>query len=429
MEDPNRDVDRVACTKARIDDIFMVVVIGEFNAGKSTFLNSLLGSRYLKEGVLPTTSKICVLRHASDAGESGVWKKTNRLLMEDVEEMDLPLEWLKYIAVVDTPGTNALISRHEQITEEIIPRSDLVLFVTSAERPLTESESNFLKKISQWGKKVVVVINKFDILNDDKDKTAVIDYVTQNVAKILGNLRHVPVFPISSRLALSAKLLSGNEDPGLGVGAKDWQKSNLAALEEYLHSVLGQQEIIYNKLENSLTIADRIIASALSGIEEKNDLLNSDLHVLNLIDENMELFESDIDRDIAYSKQRISTIVSGTIEKAKFFFDNHITIFKPKILFDQDLFQKEFQKEVLSMDLSTPVDDLIQDMSDLISRKAKNQAKSIVEYVGNRPKRYSDSMIGALRDPQFELVRQEFLQRLKRDATDVRYRGLENVQY
>ena len=65
---------------------------------------------------------------------------------------------------MDTPGTNAIIREHEEITTQFIPRSDLILFVTSADRPYTESERQFLEKIQAWGKKIVLVINKIDIL-------------------------------------------------------------------------------------------------------------------------------------------------------------------------------------------------------------------------------------------------------------------------
>ena len=49
--------------------------------------------------------------------------------------------------MVDTPGTNVILSRQQRLTEEYVPRADLVLFVLSADRPFTESEVNFLKYI------------------------------------------------------------------------------------------------------------------------------------------------------------------------------------------------------------------------------------------------------------------------------------------
>ncbi len=65
---------------------------------------------------------------------SNIWRKTNHLKLEDVEELDLPLEWLRHIAIVDTPGTNVIIEKHEELTEKIIPRADLVLFITSGNK-------------------------------------------------------------------------------------------------------------------------------------------------------------------------------------------------------------------------------------------------------------------------------------------------------
>jgi ribosome biogenesis GTPase A len=46
----------------QLDDLFLLVIVGEFNSGKSAFINALLGEKWLKEGVTPTTSKINILR-------------------------------------------------------------------------------------------------------------------------------------------------------------------------------------------------------------------------------------------------------------------------------------------------------------------------------------------------------------------------------
>lgn len=47
---------------------------------------------------------------------------------------------LKQMNLVDTPGTNVILQRQQRLTEEFVPRADLILFVISADRPLTESE-------------------------------------------------------------------------------------------------------------------------------------------------------------------------------------------------------------------------------------------------------------------------------------------------
>lgn len=86
---------------------------------------------------------------------------------------------------MDTPGTNALLEHHEVLTRTFLPRADLILFVTSADRPLTRSEAEFLRLIRDWGKKVVLVVNKADLLSEE-DREAVARYVAEGARAVLG---------------------------------------------------------------------------------------------------------------------------------------------------------------------------------------------------------------------------------------------------
>ena len=149
------DVRQLRQAELDLDELFLLVVVGEFNAGKSAFINALLGARVLREGVTPTTAVITRLRYAPSPGE----RREGPLL-----EVGYPLDLLRDVAVVDTPGTNAIVREHEEITSHFVPRADLVLFVTSADRPFTETERAFMERIRTWGKKVVVVLNKVDLL-------------------------------------------------------------------------------------------------------------------------------------------------------------------------------------------------------------------------------------------------------------------------
>ena len=90
-----------------------------------------------------------------------------------------PAPLLREIHIVDTPGTNAIMREHEAITAEFVPRSDLVLFVTSADRPFTETERAFLEQVRGWGKKIVIVINKIDILDGERQVEEVTAFVAR----------------------------------------------------------------------------------------------------------------------------------------------------------------------------------------------------------------------------------------------------------
>ncbi|NJN40699.1 MAG: Dynamin family protein, partial [Gammaproteobacteria bacterium] len=80
-----------------------------------------------------------------------------------VTERVLPNPGLALFNIVDTPGTNSLVKKHQEITERFIPRADLVLFVTSIDRPFSESEHQFLTLLSdRWRRKIVFVLTKID---------------------------------------------------------------------------------------------------------------------------------------------------------------------------------------------------------------------------------------------------------------------------
>jgi len=189
------DQDILQRSLRQLDELFLLVVVGEFNAGKSAFINALLGLRVLEEGVTPTTTRIgllkygpAVLREADAAG---------------LDVITAPVEMLRDINIVDTPGTNAVRREHEVLTREFVPRSDLVLFVTSADRPFTESERAFLESIRDWGKKIVVAVNKIDILESEEDLGRVIAFVSENARALLG--RTPEIYPVAARLALRGK--------------------------------------------------------------------------------------------------------------------------------------------------------------------------------------------------------------------------------
>src|SRR5512143_4352417 len=156
----------------QLEELFLLVVVGEFNSGKSAFINALLGQSLLEEGVTPTTDRVHILRYGPEL--------TRTARDEDLLVVTWPVAWLRDINLVDTPGTNSVLQRHQAITEDFIPRSDLVLFITSVDRPFTESERTFLERVRDWGKKIVVVVNKIDMLQDETSLPKVVQFVEDN---------------------------------------------------------------------------------------------------------------------------------------------------------------------------------------------------------------------------------------------------------
>lgn len=108
------DISEIHKSITQLGDLFMLVIVGEFNSGKTSFLNAMFGQKLLKEGVTPTTNEVQLLRHGD--------KQCSTNLKPELIEIQLPVDWLKDITLVDTPGTNAVITGHQQITEDFVPR-------------------------------------------------------------------------------------------------------------------------------------------------------------------------------------------------------------------------------------------------------------------------------------------------------------------
>ncbi|XP_021653149.2 probable transmembrane GTPase FZO-like, chloroplastic isoform X2 [Hevea brasiliensis] len=280
---------------SQLDEPFLLAIVGEFNSGKSTVINALLGERYLKEGVVPTTNEITFLRYSKYNSEEP--QRCER--HPDGQYICfLPAPILKEMNIVDTPGTNVILQRQQRLTEEFVPRSDLLLFVISADRPLTESEVDFLRYTQQWKKKVVFVLNKSDLYQNTSELEEAISFIKENTRNLLST-ENVILYPVSARSALEAKLSAASDtkldyDESL-VSESHWKISSFYELERFLYSFLDGStetglERMKLKLETPIAIADRILSTCETLMKQKCQYAKQDLTtVTELIDSVKEL--------------------------------------------------------------------------------------------------------------------------------------------
>ena len=322
------DLQRFREATEQLAGLFLLVIAGEFNSGKSSFINALLGERVLPEGVTPTTDRINLLRHGPEI--------TERPLEAYLLERTHPAELLRELNVVDTPGTNAVIRRHEELTSDFIPRADLVLFVTSADRPFSESEREFLEQIRQWGKKIVFIVNKIDILAGPAEQAEVIAYVSDNAAALLGDVPQV--FPVSARRAVQARTEAA---------ADKWEQSGFDAVEEYLLRTLDQEERIRLKLLNPLNVGLRLSARYKEAAFERLKLLSQDLEALQSIDAQLALFHQDMLRDFEPRLSKLELLLGEMESRGQRFFEETIRLSRIRSLLDGEGIKRSFEREVV----------------------------------------------------------------------------------
>lgn len=220
---------------------FNLVVLGEFKRGKSTLLNALLGRDVLPTGVVPLTSVVTTLRHASaerlrvafddgreeehpfDALARFVTERQNpgnRLGVESAI-VELPNDLLAGgLQLVDTPGIGSVHEHNTSAAHAFVGRIDAALCVLSAEQPLAQSEREFFLAVAARVPRLILVLNKIDQLAPHDARVAT-EFV-EEVARQLFAGSELELWAVSARtgagvpeLTTRIAALSGREQDAL----------------------------------------------------------------------------------------------------------------------------------------------------------------------------------------------------------------------
>jgi small GTP-binding protein len=350
---------RVGELLAGLEGLFTIVVVGEFNTGKSSLINALFGERLRTEGPIPVDDRISILRYRETASQ--------KQLSGSVVEQFYPVQFLRSITLVDTPGTNSLVQHHQEVTEDFIPRADLVLFVTSIDRPLSESERRFLEYIRNWGKKVVFVINKTDTKGPD-EIVEVVDYVKTNTRAIFGF--DPVIFPVAAKLALETKL--GGHSP------RDWTRSNFEPLEDYIFRVLSEKERIRIKLQAPLDTILSVVEKQFTVIESRRQLLGLDRQRIDAITGQLSQANTELTTNFRQFTMRIDNLMMDLERRGVDFIDRYVRISHVLLWRDPLRFREEFDRQVF-MGWHGSIDATVQESVDWLVKENMKLWNSTVE--------------------------------------------------
>jgi small GTP-binding protein len=382
---------------AQLDEFFLLVVVGEFNSGKSAFINALLGSSVLTEGVTPTTAEVHVLRH----GDTVV----SRLSQPGLRVMTAPAELLRDIHIVDTPGTNAILREHERLTAEFVPRSDLVLFVTSADRPFTETERAFLQTIREWGKKIVLVVNKIDILEQPSDVQEVFAFVREAGRHQLGT--EPETFGVSARLALKAK----QGQPAL------WQASGFEPLERFIRDRLDEESRFRLKLSNPLGVAQALASRYAAIADERLLVLKDDVALLGTIESELALHRADLERGFELRMTAIEKVLVEMEARGHAYFDDTLRVGRMFDLLNRSRVQKEFEDRVVA-DAPRTIERRVAELIDWLVDRDFRQWQAVTARLAER-RRDHGATIGAPDVGSFHSTRAQLIESIGREAQRV----------
>lgn len=259
------------------EDSATVLFCGEFKRGKSSLVNAIIGTELCPTDIGIATSVVTTIKYGavkkavryygnllenadSLKSEEIEWEDIDKYTMGDVLEIDntilvelsYPSPFLKNgITIIDTPGIGGLDPRHAILTHMALPKADVIVYVTDACEPLTQSELEFYEsKVLSCGKRNVVLVNKSDILTADTLATHVSNTKLQ-LAK-LGGPEVIPVsakcWELYSKLEENDFLLSSNKDAVLAGITSEVETFKKTQYKKYRDMLIAEIDDVYSAI-------------------------------------------------------------------------------------------------------------------------------------------------------------------------------------
>jgi GTPase Era involved in 16S rRNA processing len=320
------------------NNVFNLVVLGQFKRGKTTLINALLGAEILPTAIVPLTSIATILMYGETLNikvyfndgrvteiESAnlpqyVTEKGNPRNEKNVQEVIItyPSPYLKDgVRLIDTPGVGSVYEHNTDVAYQYLPKSDAALFLLSVDQPVSKAELDFLKDVKEYSHRIFFLQNKADYVSSE-DLSESISFSKKIIEECMGS--EVKVSPLSAKLALEGKLS----------GIKELlEKSFLPEFEHILNTFLMQEkgEVLLLSVTNNLL---RLLSQARLGFELE---MKSLLTPLEELKEKIKIFENK-KKEVLAEKDDFYLLLDGETKKIiKNVLEEDLKIFRQELIF------------------------------------------------------------------------------------------------
>jgi len=350
------------------NNVFNLVVLGQFKRGKTTLINALLGEEILPTAIVPLTSIATILKYgeiqdikvyfndgrvieiAPESLPLYVTEKGNPKNKKNVQEVIItyPSPYLKDgVRLIDTPGVGSIYQHNTDVAYQYLPKSDAALFILSVDQPIGQAELEFLKDVKEYSHRIFFLQNKADYV-DSEDLNESISFSKKIIEECMG--RDVKIYPLSAKLALDSKL-SGSKEL--------LEKSYLTDFENRLNTFLMEEKgkVLLLSISNTLL---RILSKATFELELEMRSLTTPIDELKV---KIATFEKK-KKEVLEQKQDFDILLDGEVNRLV------------KRGLDEDL--DEFKKELTAV-LSKKMESFYKENSSLPSRELNSALEEFVK--------------------------------------------------
>ncbi len=203
LPEKSDELQRIATT-ITASDFIDVAVVGQFKAGKSSFINSLLGEQVIPTGFLPVTSVITrvrygkhlevILKHQNGQSEtippeklieycSEQFNPGNKKMIEVIDVYHPVLRDIWKIRLVDTPGLGSISEETTQVTTRWLNEASFALLIISSERPLSAADLGVVEELKKICPRISLIITKIDLVPQD-EHPRLMEYIQTGISSI-----------------------------------------------------------------------------------------------------------------------------------------------------------------------------------------------------------------------------------------------------
>jgi GTP-binding protein EngB required for normal cell division len=301
------------------NNVFNLVVLGQFKRGKTSLINALLGAEILPTAVVPLTSIATILKYGKELKinvyfndskvveikpenlSEYVTEKGNPRNEKNVQEVLItyPSDYLKDgVRLIDTPGVGSVYQHNTDVAYQYLPKSDAALFLLSVDQPVGQAELDFLKDVKEYSNRIFFLQNKADYV-DTEDLNESIAFSKRIIEECMNH--EVKIFPLSAKNALDGKVFKREEL---------LEKSFLPEFERILNTFLMEEKgkVLLLSVSNSLL---RVLSQALFelGLEMKS--LTIPVEELKV---KIEMFEKKR-KEVMRGKQDFDILLDGEVDR------------------------------------------------------------------------------------------------------------------
>jgi GTP-binding protein EngB required for normal cell division len=262
-----------SCQSFAQEKILNIAVLGRFKAGKSSFLNHLLGKALLPVGVIPVTTVVTEIQYGpeeralvrfldgrtetTELGRIGefISESENPENQKQVAlvRVELPsMERYRGIRFVDTPGLESVLEHNTDASLEWLPNVGLALVAVGVDPPLSQHDIELIRNLSRYTPNISLLLTKVDVL-DESERAQVQAFVQKQLARYWD--RSVPVFPYSTRAGFEELRSQLDRDLLSQIQAEPAEQRDII-LRHKLDSLLGECAGYLNLALKSAEIAD-----------------------------------------------------------------------------------------------------------------------------------------------------------------------------